>query len=443
HYDGTEITEWYNSTGDNYEIGSPKAGLCDVYFRPEGNSSWSYYYFTVIKRTVEETEAPTEAPTQAPTQAPAKPTKVENIKAEPASSNAVLSWDAADGAVKYWIYKYDESKGSWKVYKSSTSTKATVGSLLGNTTYQVKVIATFADGSMMKLADATAVEFTTLKPVIVDTLKATPSTTTVDLSWEAVDGAVKYWVYKAYEENGPFYVYGSTTELEYTVRNLQPEKSYYFKVVPAILSNGVLALGEADACPGIEVFTTSGDVITTVVTDVTSTTATLSWPEFENAVKYWVIYSTTTKSTTDLSKWTTWSSTTDTTYTIKWREPGQYYFFSVVALYNDPQTGKQATVNYISSGVRMPYSDDNFITFAPVDSDTVTLSWPQDTGATKVWVSYFDENGKETIVKSTTANTITLDIKNYEKYSFGLNALDSTGNVGYLTPMGGEKYHVD
>ena len=435
-FDGTDYTRWYNSSGENYSIGSSKAGNCTLYFRPEGNSSWSYYYFTVIPKTVEETEAPTEEVTVAPT-------KVENIIATPAASNAVLTWDAVDGATKYWVYKYNESANSWGVYTSNTATKVTVGSLLGSTTYQVKVVATLSDGSTMSLSKADVVEFTTLEPVVVDTLKATPSTTSAELSWEAVEGAQKYWIYKVFEENGPFYVYDATTELSYTVKHLQAETTYYFKVVPAILSNGLLALGEKDACPDIAVTTTTGDVITTVVTGVTSTTATISWPAFENAVKYWVIYSTTTKSTSDLSKWTTWAETTDTTYTFKWREPSKYYFFSVVALYNDEETGSQGTVNYIGAGARMLYSDSNFITFTPVDEDTVTLSWPSDTGATKVWVSYFDENGKETVVTSTTANTVTLDLKNYQNYSFGLNALDSTGNVGYLTPKGGEKYHTD
>ncbi len=443
HYDGTGFTRWYNSSGDNYKIGSSKVGKCDVYFRPEGNSSWSYYYFTVIPKTVEETDTPTEIPTEAPTEAPTQPKKVENITATPAASNAVLTWSAVDGATKYWVYKYNESADSWVIYTSTTATKVTVGSLVGNTTYQVKVVATLSDGSFMNLNDATAVEFTTLEPVVVDTLKATPSTTSVDLSWEAVDGAQRYWIYKAFEENGPFYVYDATTELNYTVKRLQPDTSYYFKVVPAILSNGLLALGEVDACPDIKATTTSGEVITTVITDVTSTTATISWPEFENAVKYWVIYSTTTKSTSDLSKWTTWAETTDTTYTFKWREPSKCYFFSVVALYNDAETGRQETVNYIGAGTRIPYSDNEFITFTPIDGDTVTLSWPEDTGATKVWVSYIDENGKEIMVKSTQTNNITLDIKNYSNYSYTLNALDSTGNVGYITPPGGEKYHTN
>ena len=313
--------------------------------------------------------------------------------------------------------------------------------MVGDTTYQIKVIAAFSDGTMQKLSDADVVEFTTKAPVVVDGLMATPDVTSVKLSWNAVEGAQKYWIYKAFEENGPFYVYDATTELNYTVKHLQPDTTYYFKVVPAILSNGLLSLGEADAAQKLEATTATGESITVEITSLTSTTATISWPKFENVVKYWVIFSTTTMSTTNLDNWTTWAETTDTTYTFKWREPGKYYFFSVVALYNDAETGQQATVKYLADGARIPYSDSNFITFTPVDEDTVTLTWPEDTGATKVWASYYDENGKETIMKSTETNSVTLNLANYENYSFGLNALDSTGNVGYLTPAGGEKYH--
>ncbi|MDO4748544.1 MAG: alpha-amylase family glycosyl hydrolase, partial [Eubacteriales bacterium] len=345
YFDGYSITKIYKPDGEpTYKIGtnSDKVGYGKLSFNPDGNSDWSYNYFTVKKvstveptieptdEPTEETEKPTESETVAPTQS--STLKVNNIKVEPAASTAVFTWDAIDGATKYWVYKYNESKDSWSVYTSTTGTRVVAGGLTGETTYQFKIVATLANGSMQKLSNADVIEFTTLEPVVVDTLVATPSTTSAVLSWEAVEGAQKYWIYKAFEENGPFYVYDATTELNYTVKRLQAETTYYFKVVPAILSNGMLALGEADACPDIAVTTTAGDVITTVITDVTSTTATISWPAYENAVKYWVIYSTTTKSTSDLSKWSTWSSTTDTTYTFKWREPGKYYFFSVVAL---------------------------------------------------------------------------------------------------------------
>ena len=47
YFDGTAIKTWYNDGGANYGIGSSKAGAGTIYFRPDGNSSWSYYYFTV------------------------------------------------------------------------------------------------------------------------------------------------------------------------------------------------------------------------------------------------------------------------------------------------------------------------------------------------------------------------------------------------------------
>ncbi|MBR2715102.1 MAG: starch-binding protein, partial [Ruminococcus sp.] len=120
HFDGTDFTRWYNSSGDNYSIGSSKKGEGTIYFRPDGNSDWSYYYFTVIPKTVDETESteeetePTEKETE-PTEVQ-KPVKVENIVATPSSSTAVLSWDAVEGATKYWVYK--NVSGSYVIYSS-------------------------------------------------------------------------------------------------------------------------------------------------------------------------------------------------------------------------------------------------------------------------------------------------------------------------------------
>ena len=451
YYDGNDYTKWYNSSGDNYDIGSAKAGNCDIYFRPEGNSSWSYFYFTAIPRAAEETEPPTEEiteepteipteePTEAPTQAPTKPIKVENIVATPESSTAVLTWDAVDGATKYWVYK--NVGNSYVVYCSASTNKVVVSNLMGDTTYRFRIIAVLSDGSTQKLSNADVVEFTTKAPVVVNDINTVSEVTSVKLSWNAAEGAQKYWIYKAFEEDGPFYVYDSTTELEYTVKRLQPDSTYYFKIVPAILSNGKLALGEIDAAQKITAITSSGEVIQTKVTDLTSTTATISWPQLENAKKYWVMFSTQTKSTSDLSKWTTWASTTDTTYTFKWREPGVFYHFTVVALYTDEETGRDETVNYVAASARMPYSDSDIITFTPVDEDTVTLTWSQPADVSKVWVSYIDANGKEVVYKSTTESTVTINLKNYRNYKFALNALDSTGNVGYITRFGGEAYH--
>ncbi len=81
YYDGAAIKNWYAPSGDNYKIGagSNKVGDTTIFFRPAGNSSWSYNYFTVKPRsasdpTIPPTVKPTQ-PTEKPTQKPTDPTE--------------------------------------------------------------------------------------------------------------------------------------------------------------------------------------------------------------------------------------------------------------------------------------------------------------------------------------------------------------------------------
>ncbi len=65
-YDGTSITRWYKDGTDpdgdkNYSIGSEsKTGLCTLSFDPTGSQGWSYIYFTVQQKAVDETVPETE-----------------------------------------------------------------------------------------------------------------------------------------------------------------------------------------------------------------------------------------------------------------------------------------------------------------------------------------------------------------------------------------------
>ena len=64
------VTAYYNSDGANYTITDKKAGVNTIYFRPDGNDSWSYKYLTVPDKTPSSPDEPTEEPTQQPTQEP-------------------------------------------------------------------------------------------------------------------------------------------------------------------------------------------------------------------------------------------------------------------------------------------------------------------------------------------------------------------------------------
>jgi hypothetical protein len=59
------IVKWFNDAPNGQYVLTDeggKTGECTVYFRPEGNSDWSYFWFTVIKKEIPATEPETEAP---------------------------------------------------------------------------------------------------------------------------------------------------------------------------------------------------------------------------------------------------------------------------------------------------------------------------------------------------------------------------------------------
>lgn len=455
HFDGDSITRWYNSSGDNYGIGSTKAGDCTVYFRPEGNSSWSYYYFTVIPKTVEDTEISTEAETQpptyestepqteAPTNAPVVyPTKVENIKTSIGSTTVEFSWDEVEGATKYWVYQFSDKYNTWTSVISSYTTSTVLKKLVGGTQYKFKVLARIGDSQFLSLDDADLIEITTKPVVSTNSISASAGVVSADITWESIEGATKYWVYKATNESGPFYIYNSAYETNCTVKRLRPDSDYYFKVVALTNENGISCISNVSDSPTVHVHTDSASIITTSLESNTGTTATLSWPAFENADKYWVLYSTTSSDTTDRSHWTTLASTTNTTYTLSDLKPNTVYYLNVCARYNDEKG--VATIDYLPVNVRTAYSNDDFIIFSPVDNTTVSLTWPEDiSDVQKTWVYVYDTDGNQVAIVSTSSNTVTIkNVSGYEDYTYKLRVLDTSGIFGYLTKSNGEKFHL-
>ena len=382
----------------------------------------------------DETEEPTVAPTVT------EGTKVENITTEVTSTTIKFNWDEVEGATKYWVYQYSEKYDTWTSVASAYTNTALVKMLTGSTTYQFKVIARIGDSTYLSLDDATVINVTTEAPVATSGITVVEGVVSADLSWEPVEGAVKYWVYKSTSADGPFYIYTSTTETECTAKRLRPDSTYYFKISALTYQNGIDCYSDIADSPLATVNTGSSSIITTALDSNTGSTATISWPAFENADKYWVMYSTTTSDTTLTDEWTTYTSTTATSYTFKNLTPNTVYYLNVCARYTDGDS--VATINYLPITVRTAYSDTNVITFTENSSTSVTLTWADDiTDVQKTWVYAIDSEGNETLLKSTTTNTVTISLSNFKNYSYSLKVLDVNGVYGYLTPTGGEAYH--
>lgn len=64
-----------------------------------------------------------------------------NVKASSTKNSVTLTWDKADGADMYRVYKYNDKTKKYEKYKDVTSAKCTVSGLSANTKYKFKITA--------------------------------------------------------------------------------------------------------------------------------------------------------------------------------------------------------------------------------------------------------------------------------------------------------------
>ena len=191
------------------------------------------------------------------------------VKAEATSDTTILlTWNAVEGAMRYNIYSGDET-----VKLAVNETSYTVAGLKAETQYCFNVVAVNRDGKSDKSEDACATtlkaeepgdEPTTLESPVV-TAEAT-SDTTILLTWNAVEGAMRYNIYSGDET-----VKLAVNETSYTVAGLKADTQYCFNVV-AINRESQSEKSE-DACAttlkteGIEEQTSSFNIYPNPVSD--------------------------------------------------------------------------------------------------------------------------------------------------------------------------------
>lgn len=85
-----------------------------------------------------------------------------NVKASSTKNSVTLTWDKADGADMYRVYKYNDKTGKYEKYKDVTSAKCTVSGLSANKKYKFKITAySKVNGKYVKGKSSGAVSVTT------------------------------------------------------------------------------------------------------------------------------------------------------------------------------------------------------------------------------------------------------------------------------------------
>ena len=311
------------------------------------------------------------------------------------SGKIKITWDAVKGATKYQVYRSTDGKNFSRI-STTTKTSVTNTSAAAGTKYyyKVKAIASNSDANSA---------FSTVKNRICKLARPTITKTgtseysgKVVISWDAVEGAVSYKVYRADSKNGSYTMVGSTSSTSYTNSSSKSGKTYYYKVRAIAKkedANSAQSAAVSQICalerPDIKLenIASSGKI-------------KISWNAVDDAVQYQVYRST------DGKKFSRISTTTKTSVTNTSAAAGTKYYYKVRAL------AKNADANSAFSAVKNKTCKlaQPTITETGVSeySGKIIVSWNAVEGAVSYKLYRADsKNGTYTMVGSTSSTSYT------------------------------------
>ena len=441
YFDGTAISAWYNDGGENYNIGAAKAGDATVYFRPEGNSDWSYFYFTVIPVVVEDpTDAPTDAPTteepseatgDQPTVAPEDPTEEETEEptTEPIETMTIYfqnNWLWSDVKLYYWgstvaenpewngiSMDFYDNDGNYDVYVLEVPTDVTgiiisgikddgTGSLdktpdITEGWYDgICYYMMWDNGNAVGSANITEIfpeEEPTEEPTVenataVEGLTAETSRTQIHLTWEAAAGAVKYWVFV----DGV--AYDSTEGTEMVISGRQTDTYYEIYVLGVFEDGTMMSFADAEILPVQTMDYYFEDSFTAGATSIT-----LSWYSDLGCTKTWIYFGT---SADDLRLY---ASSLVNSYTIDGLQSGTTYYYSL-AYYIDGKYVADETVNEVTTA-----TDDVLNVTAELGEGVINVDWNAAYDSYKYWITV--DTADYSVTFSATDTELAIDLAKY------------------------------
>ncbi len=308
---------------------------------------------------------------------------VVNLSADAGIIDATITFEPVEGVTRYQIYCAEDD--NYKYVGTTEECEYTLENLDPSTKYNVKVISEVQKDDYTyrsKLDDAVAVEVET-KSAIAKIAYGGSYIDCISLTWDAIDGVSKYWVYCSENEYGGYHCYMSTTETTCLIENLGFEKEYFFKVVSQVESNGRMYMTNLDDCPTYKISTSDVNVgrITTVPGIVN---VELSWAPIQNAKDYWIYYAEW-----DEQKFTCFTSTTKNKCVVENLKPDTCYRFKIVPqlMYGDVSVFKD--IDEVEAVYETTLSLDEFQTeLVEVKDGKASITWTPFENQCGYWIMY-------------------------------------------------------
>ena len=293
------------------------------------------------------------------------------------SGRPKISWNAINGADKYWVYRSVDGE-TFDYYTRTDKPSFTDGSTSIGTTYYYAVKAVAVLGGRDVSSGRSTAQSIQCRPA-APSVSIYRASGKPQLKWNAVSGAAKYWVYRS-TDGVNFKYYDSTAKTSYTNTGALLGTKYHYRVKAVAVVNGknvasadsgTKSLFTTPAAPGVSIYRVNGK-------------PQLKWSAVTGAEKYWIYRST------DGVNFKYYDSTTGTSYTNCIAASGTEYYYKVKAA---------AVVN--GKDVASDFSNTKSLFTTPAaPSVSITtskgkpkLTWKAVKGADKYWI-YRSTDGK-------------------------------------------------
>ena len=241
-----------------------------------------------------------------------------------------ISWEPIIACSQYKVYRSTTGEeGSWTRISTTSKTSVTnTKNMVLGTEYFYKVVA------IGKIEEANSIDsevksavYTLVKPIV--TVAYDSAKNGVKVSWEPIEGAVQYKVYRSLTgEDGSWSRISTTTKTTVTnTKNFDRTQKYYYKVI---------ALAENEAgnseYSDVQVYLGKLPAPEVTVSNIESSgKIQIKWTKVDGAVKY-ELYRATSKTGT----YTLLSTTKGTSFRNTSATAGTTYYYKVRALAADP-----------------------------------------------------------------------------------------------------------